>query len=58
MKKTALHKAFYYGNNRSLSVLLKYMAKSSANASETLSDILPELIEQQGFRTYMDGLPT
>lgn len=55
---TPLHKAFDLGNNRSLSVLLKYMAKSSANASETISDILPYLIEQQGFMTYMDGLPT
>jgi hypothetical protein len=40
MKVTALHRALYLGNNRSQSVLLKYMAKSSANASSTIKDIL------------------
>lgn len=57
-KVTPLHNAFRLGNNRSQGVLLKYMAKSAANSSETISDILPDLIEQHGFRTYMDGLPT
>ena len=32
------------------------MSKSTANASETISDILPEIIDQQGFIPYMNGL--
>jgi len=55
-KITPLHLAENAGNNRCMNILLKYMAKSDANASETISDILPRMVDLEGFITYMEGL--
>jgi hypothetical protein len=45
IKVTPLYKAWISGNNRSVNILLKYMAKTTANASETISDFLPDLVD-------------
>jgi len=58
MKKiTPLHLALRMGNNRSINIILKYMAKISYNASDTIKDILPQLLEYKEFLCYMDELP-
>jgi hypothetical protein len=44
-KITPLHLAESSGNNRCMNILLEYMAKSDANASETISDILHKMID-------------
>ena len=54
---TPLHLAKDGGNNRSISILLKYMARVHCNTSDNISDILPELVESQNFIMYMDNLP-
>jgi len=51
-----LHLAFKEGNNRSINILLKFMAKIPNNASDNIKDILPEMIEYQQFLPYMDGM--
>ena len=55
-KTTPLHIAHHEGNNRSINVLMKYMAKINSNATNAVSDILPELVEQQQFIPFMNGL--
>jgi len=55
-KVTPLHLAFKEGNNRSINILLKFMAKIPNNASDNIKDILPKMIEFQQFIPYMDGM--
>ena len=54
---TPLHIALYEKNNRAVRILLQYMAKIPYNASETFKDILPDLIDFNGFIDYMEELP-
>jgi hypothetical protein len=56
-KITPLHLAFREGNNRSINIILRYMSKIKYNASETIRDILPELVEHNEFGIYMQNLP-
>jgi len=44
-------------NNRAVKILLQYMSKIKYNASETFKDILPDLIDFDGFLDYMEELP-
>ena len=56
-KVTPLHLALREGNNRSINILLKFMAKIDYNASDTIKDILPQLLEYKEFLSYMNELP-
>ena len=51
--ETPLHLAFRSRNNRSVKILLQYMAKVPFNASSTYKDILKELIDFTGFTDYL-----
>lgn len=48
-----LHTAFKAKNSRSVKILLTYMANIDYNASKVFKDILPELIEYNGFIKYL-----
>jgi hypothetical protein len=53
---TPLHIAFEEGNNRSINLILRYMAKIKYNASESFKDILPQLVDYNDFPIYLDSL--
>ena len=57
MKVTPLYYAFLQKNNRSVKILLKYMAKIDFNASDAVKAILPDLIDYAGFTDYLEALP-
>ena len=42
---TPLHIAYSNGNNRSINILLSFMAKIDSNNSASIKDILYELVE-------------
>jgi len=44
-------------NNRSVKILLQYMSRLDYNASQTMKDILPELVDYSGFTDYLEELP-
>lgn len=54
---TPLHIALDYKNNRSIKILLEYLAKIDANCSNTFKDIIPELVDYTGFDDYLEKLP-
>lgn len=54
---TPLHLAYNDGNNRSINIILSYMAKIDNNCSGTFKDILSKLIEYDSFINYMNELP-
>lgn len=54
---SALHSAVHEGNSRSINTLLKYMAEVKFNSSRNFSSIFDQLVEHQGFMTYLDRLP-
>jgi hypothetical protein len=56
-KKTPLHIAMDQKNNRSVRILLKYMALIDSNCSETYKDIIHLLVDYTGFSDYLDQLP-
>ena len=56
-KITPLHIAHHMKNNRAVKILLQTMAKIPYNASETFKDILPDLIDYNGFLDYIHELP-
>ena len=56
-KISPLHLAFKEGNNRSINIILRYMSMLDNNCSDTIRDILPELIEYENFILYMRELP-
>jgi hypothetical protein len=56
-KKTPLHIAMDQRNNRSVRILLKYMALIDSNCSETYKDIIHHLVDYTGFSDYLDQLP-
>jgi hypothetical protein len=53
---TPLHIAHSNGNNRSINILLSFMAKIDSNNSASIKDILFELVEYQQFIPYMESL--
>jgi hypothetical protein len=57
IKITPLHLAFNEGNNRSINIILAFMAKIDNNCSSTFMDILPKLVEYDNFVMYMKELP-
>lgn len=54
---SALHMAVKEGNTRSVDILLKYMALVEFNSSRNFSSIFNQLVEYQGFLTYLEDLP-
>jgi len=54
---TPLRIAWEQRNNRSVKILLQYMAKIDYNASEAVKEILPALIDYTGFSDYLEALP-
>ena len=54
---TPLHIAYQERNNRSVKVLLTYMSKLHFNSSQAYKDILPDLIDYNGFVDYLTELP-
>mmetsp|Transcript_16686 Transcript_16686/g.25717 ORF Transcript_16686/g.25717 Transcript_16686/m.25717 type:complete len:142 (+) Transcript_16686:3239-3664(+) len=56
-KITPLHLALREGNNRSINIILKFMGKIDYNASDTIKDILPQLLEYKELLYYLDQLP-
>jgi hypothetical protein len=57
VKVTPLYIAYQLKNNRSVKILLQYMAEIDFNASNNFSKILPNLIEFSGFADYLYALP-
>ena len=55
--KSALHMAVQEGNTRSVNILLKYMAEVKFNSSKNFRSIFDQLVEYQGFLTYLERLP-
>lgn len=53
---TPLHIAYQEGNNRSINLILRFMAKIKYNASERFKDILPHLVDYNDFPMYLDSL--
>ena len=56
-KRTPLHIAMDQRNNRSVRILLKYMALIDSNCSETYKDIIHHLVDYTGFSDYLYQLP-
>jgi hypothetical protein len=54
---TPLHLAVKAGNNSSVNIILRYMAKIKNNCSETFKDILPQLVDHNSFSVYIQNLP-
>lgn len=54
---SALHMAVQEGNTRSVNILLQFMAKVEFNSSRSFSSIFDQLVEYQGFLTYLERLP-
>lgn len=48
-----MHIAYKAKNSRSVKILLTYMANIDYNASKVFKDILPDLIEYNGFIKYL-----
>lgn len=57
MKVTPLYYAYQQRNNRSVKILLQFMAEIDFNASDAVKAILPDLIDYAGFSEYLEGLP-
>ena len=55
-RSSCLHYAYIVGNNRSLDIILTYLAKINRNCSRSFMDILHLLVEQKAFYTYFDNL--
>jgi hypothetical protein len=53
---TALHLAYNQKNARSIKIILTYLGKLQNTSSEVYSDIMPNLIEYNGFADYLWGL--
>lgn len=49
---SALHKAFYEGNQRSIDVLLSFMCKMQYNSVNNYLSIMPNLVDQLKFYDY------
>ena len=56
-QQSALHKAIRYGNNRSIEIILGFMAKIHTNASSNFKSIIGDLIEYKSFVPYLEALP-
>ena len=54
---SALHKALREGNNRSVDIILEYMAKIGMNASENFAGVFDLLIDYPNFKKYIADLP-
>jgi hypothetical protein len=52
-----LHTAIRVGNNKSVDIILGYMAKIDTNGSRMFRDIFHKLISFQNMKTYIDSLP-
>jgi len=48
--------AHYYKSNRSINILLKYMAKIDKNCSFTFKDFFADLINYSSFIHYTESL--
>ena len=55
-KLTPLHLALSTGNNRSINTLLKYLGMVDVIHSDTIKDILPQLIQYRNFIEFMDNM--
>jgi len=53
---TPLFMAHYYKSNRSINILLKYMAKIDKNCSFTFKDFFADLINYSSFIHYTESL--
>lgn len=52
-----LHTAVRVGNNKSVDIILGYMAKIDTNGSRMFRDIFHKLISFQNMKTYINSLP-
>ena len=44
-------------NNRSVNIILTYMSKLDYNGTESIKELLPELVNIQAFFNYIDDMP-
>jgi hypothetical protein len=56
-RQTPLHLAHAARNNRSIKLLLQYMAKIDHNAMHHYRDIMHDLVDIVGFTDYLWELP-